>query len=294
MKILEKVSIHKILHDLSCRILLSLVILEYECEITVDDDFPFVLMASDLQQLRRLLMKYTSFKDNESLPWILDSQKRLVYDNETFMSLENRKFFAISSKAPADGIALLDHERIEQNYQQFETPTTENSDENSLKKLASKTLQQLRGLWWPAYSHRNCKSIIKSPASARVTGIKVVNQWSQIPKLKPLIVQRYIDRPLLIAERKFDLRLYVLVTPINPLRVYMHTDGLARFVSVKYSAKSDMLNHRHMHLTNYSRVDSESNVSDLKVQISDDEIDQQKLNGINNIEATITIVNMDI
>ncbi|KAJ6649581.1 Tubulin monoglutamylase TTLL4, partial [Pseudolycoriella hygida] len=112
-------------------------------------------------------------------------------------------------------------------------------------------MKQLHRLW-PVYNNRNSKWIIKPPASARGTGIKVVNQWAQIPKRKPLIVQRYIDRPLLIDGSKFDLRLYVLVTSINPLRVYMHTDGLARFASVKYSTKADTLNDRYMHLTNYS------------------------------------------
>ncbi|XP_055641709.1 tubulin monoglutamylase TTLL4-like isoform X2 [Toxorhynchites rutilus septentrionalis] len=112
-------------------------------------------------------------------------------------------------------------------------------------------LKLLRQMW-PRHSQRNCKWIIKPPASARGTGIKVVNRWSQIPKRKPLIVQRYVDRPLLINGSKFDLRLYVLVTSINPLRVYMHTDGLARFASVKYSEKSDTLSDRYMHLTNYS------------------------------------------
>lgn len=62
----------------------------------------------------------------------------------------------------------------------------------------------------------------------------------------------YIERPLLINGSKFDLRLYVLVSSINPLRVYMHTNGLARFASVKYSERNDTLNDRYMHLTNYS------------------------------------------
>jgi Tubulin-tyrosine ligase family len=43
---------------------------------------------------------------------------------------------------------------------------------------------------WQKYYQRNVKWIIKPPASARGTGIKVVNRWSQIPKRKPLIVQR--------------------------------------------------------------------------------------------------------
>lgn len=105
---------------------------------------------------------------------------------------------------------------------------------------------------WQRYSQRNVKWIIKPPASARGTGIKVVNRWSQIPKRKPLIVQRYIEKPLLINGSKFDLRLYVLVTSMNPLKIFMHTDGLARFASVKYSEKSDTLSDRYMHLTNYS------------------------------------------
>ncbi|CRK94365.1 CLUMA_CG007878, isoform A [Clunio marinus] len=105
---------------------------------------------------------------------------------------------------------------------------------------------------WHKYSQKNTKWIIKPPASARGTGIRVVNSWSQIPKRKPLIVQRYIERPLLINGSKFDLRLYVLVTSMNPLRCYLHTDGLARFASVKYSERNDTLNDRYMHLTNYS------------------------------------------
>lgn len=43
---------------------------------------------------------------------------------------------------------------------------------------------------WPKYSVQNTKWIIKPPASARGTGIKIVNRWTQIPKNMPLIVQK--------------------------------------------------------------------------------------------------------
>uniref|UniRef100_A0A1A9VI54 Tubulin polyglutamylase TTLL4 n=1 Tax=Glossina austeni TaxID=7395 RepID=A0A1A9VI54_GLOAU len=121
-------------------------------------------------------------------------------------------------------------------------------------------LSQLRKSW-PKYAQRNVKWIIKPPAGARGTGIRVVDHWNQIPKRKPLIVQKYIERPLLINSSKFDLRLYVLVTSINPLRVYMYHNGLARFASVKYSEKSETLNDRCMHLTNYSINKKSSNYS---------------------------------
>jgi hypothetical protein len=72
---------------------------------------------------------------------------------------------------------------------------------------------------------------VLQPASARGVGIKVINKWSQLPKKMSLVVQRYISNPYLINGSKFDLRLYVLVTSFNPLRIYLYPDGLARFAS---------------------------------------------------------------
>lgn len=108
----------------------------------------------------------------------------------------------------------------------------------------------LRASW-----ERNCgniKWIVKPPASARGVGIKVVHKWNQIPRKMPLVVQKYLDDPYLINDTKFDLRLYVLVTSFNPLRIYLYDNGLVRFASVKYSANSETLQDRYMHLTNYS------------------------------------------
>ena len=65
-----------------------------------------------------------------------------------------------------------------------------------------------------------------------------------------MIVSEYIKNPLLINSLKFDMRIYVAITSINPLRLYIYDEGLARFATVKYS-NSDIKN-AYAHLTNYS------------------------------------------
>lgn len=41
-------------------------------------------------------------------------------------------------------------------------------------------------------------------------------------------------QPFIIDGFKFDLRIYVLITSCDPLRVYVYKDGLGRFATVKY------------------------------------------------------------
>ncbi|VVC44640.1 Hypothetical protein CINCED_3A020272 [Cinara cedri] len=105
---------------------------------------------------------------------------------------------------------------------------------------------------WDECGNDGDKWIVKPPASARGTGIRVISKWNQIPKKVPLVVQRYIDNPYLINDTKFDLRLYILITSINPLRLYLYDNGLVRFASVKYSSDINTISDRFMHLTNYS------------------------------------------
>ena len=70
---------------------------------------------------------------------------------------------------------------------------------------------------------------------------------------KELIVQRYLDKPLLLNGFKFDLRVYVCIFGLNPLQAFVCEEGLARFCTAKYEAPTKS-NYKkaYMHLTNYS------------------------------------------
>ena len=51
------------------------------------------------------------------------------------------------------------------------------------------------------------------------------------------VVQKYIERPLIIIGKKFDMRVWVLVTSVEPLKVWMWTKPYLRFTSEDYNDK---------------------------------------------------------
>lgn len=78
-----------------------------------------------------------------------------------------------------------------------------------------------------------------------------IDDISEVPIDEACIVSRYITNPLLINGLKFDLRIYVLITSMDPWRIYVYNEGLCRFASEPYSAINTKQN-RFAHLTNYS------------------------------------------
>jgi tubulin polyglutamylase TTLL6/13 len=58
---------------------------------------------------------------------------------------------------------------------------------------------------------------------------------------------------MLIDGLKFDLRIYVLLYGIDPLRIFIYEDGLGRFATDEYKApRAANLHNEYMHLTNYA------------------------------------------
>ena len=80
-------------------------------------------------------------------------------------------------------------------------------------------------------------------------GIKILKSLRTIRK-KEFLITKYITNLDLINEKKYDLRLYILVTGLKPLRIYFNQDGLVRIAAKKFSLDKDSIRNRYVHLTN--------------------------------------------
>ncbi len=116
--------------------------------------------------------------------------------------------------------------------------------------LFVEAFKRLKGIW-----------IMKPVGKCQGRGIFLVDKLSQTaqwrtdnrfnpnaPQPESYVAQQYIHNPLLIGGRKFDIRLYALVTSYNPLQIYMYRDGFARFSVARYSMKN--IHNTFVHVTN--------------------------------------------
>lgn len=95
--------------------------------------------------------------------------------------------------------------------------------------------------------------ILKPDNGAQGNGISLLQSLSDVNPFVRMVCQEYIQMPFLFDGYKFDLRVYVLVTSIEPLRIYVYRDGLVRIATQLYSKPTETnMACRYMHLTNCS------------------------------------------
>lgn len=118
--------------------------------------------------------------------------------------------------------------------------------------------------------------IMKPIGKAQGKGIFLFTKLSQIsdwrtdyrwkpdnPSVESYVVQQYISNPYLVGGKKFDMRLYVLVTSFSPLVVYMYRSGFARFSHTRYSNAAGDVGNNFVHLTNVAIQKTADNYDDV-------------------------------
>ena len=114
----------------------------------------------------------------------------------------------------------------------------------------------------PAKKQRNVWILKPGENTNRGTGITVCNTIEQIKEemktapadektgvKRTFILQRYLDRPFLINRRKFDIRLYALITCSGGvLQAYYYNEGYIRTSSKEFNINN--VTNKLIHLTN--------------------------------------------
>jgi tubulin monoglycylase TTLL3/8 len=67
-------------------------------------------------------------------------------------------------------------------------------------------------------------------------------------KDRQYVVQKYIENPLLIKSRKFDIRQWVLIRNYNPPKVWFYEECYLRFCTEEYNTEN--VANKFVHLTN--------------------------------------------
>lgn len=85
-----------------------------------------------------------------------------------------------------------------------------------------------------------------------------------------------MHKPYLIDGLKFDMRIYVLVYGIDPLRVFVFREGLARFATEEYQGpQKSNLDNLYMHLTNYA-INKKSDAFEANEGSEDDDVGHKR------------------
>jgi len=187
-----------------------------------------------------------------------DNSLSTIYGDNTLVSKlslnKNRYFFDIMPETyvlPSEYIAFVNqysHDIRQLSTGNKEMKTSEDSDNE--KKLSPKSsTANGKSLW-----------IVKPVLLSRGRGISIISDVDQLQYSDPVVVQRYLQNPLLLDGYKFDLRLYVCVTSFQPLEAFLYKQGFGRISTSPFCLKNLS---KYIHLTNSSI--QKNNVEELHV-----------------------------
>ena len=134
-------------------------------------------------------------------------------------------------------------------------------------------------------SHKNNLAVSMHRKIDYTKILKNIGEKKGLYKSNKIILQKYIENPLLYNGRKFDVRLWVLLTHTN--EIYLFREGHLKATSFNYSSESTDL---YIHLTNYSVQKYSDNFQRFECgnEISFDEL-QESLNKNYNLNLDVRL-----
>ena len=86
-----------------------------------------------------------------------------------------------------------------------------------------------------AWENPDKRWLLKPKNASKGKGIRLVEDPADVPMDASWLVQEYLEHPHTMHGRKYVLRLYVLVSSVTPLRVYVYQQGFAKLASLPYN-----------------------------------------------------------
>ncbi|XP_043597413.1 tubulin glycylase 3A-like isoform X2 [Bombus pyrosoma] len=143
--------------------------------------------------------------------------------------------------------------------------------------LASKHILKKMKKYWPQIDMDGVMNvwIMKPGNKSRGRGIVLLNKLEDVmAKMNPsnksdtrYVVQKYIERPLLIHNTKFDIRQWFVITCAQPLTLWIYKESYLRFCSQKFSL-TDF--HESIHLCNHAIQCKYTNCGDRNAALPSD------------------------
>ena len=93
--------------------------------------------------------------------------------------------------------------------------------------------------------------LFKPARDSFARGVEILDNYEEIKKTKfrNFLISRYIMNPMLIRNKKFDMRAYVLVTGMNPLKIYFYKDGYVKIPVKDFSLEKKDIKDGCIHIT---------------------------------------------
>jgi tubulin polyglutamylase TTLL1/tubulin monoglycylase TTLL3/8 len=175
--------------------------------------------------------------NNEQIMLSNHLENHFHISNKKAMFLNIKSYFERMEKEPYDIIPLTFH------IKSYDDPELAKFEEYYMKQSKEEGIKNIWIIKPGEYTNRGNGITVAKDL------VEIKNIIKKTESKRTNIVQKYIEKPLLINKRKFDIRCYAMITSINGLlKGYWSSEGYLRTSCKEFNTKN--LANKFIHLTN--------------------------------------------